>query len=398
MKPSTFIGSLSLAGLGLAHPLADEKGMPHLQGRDLSTLSSSDSISSTPATSSNATPNFSGVSSSVTTPSATTGIARTTAATPTDSITTVPSSVVSTTSLAATQLTTTTTITHSMLSNSAVSTDSSNSGTPGPTSSAASLVTSQAKTTTTAILVTSTVLKSTISTAASAVPTALLCPVVNGTTVTNQGSDWVIRCNSDSTPGAFRSHGVLHSYLECMGACDTQAGCTAFVYQGGTNGIGSGQCWLQTYHGTYKAAPSGWIAAYKAVNGTAVSIAPVSTTPTVFTSVKPTITTTVSTTAASSTPSAQGSLLCPEANSQNYTTNAGAVFTIECGLDHFSGNMMRFSTNNFQQCVESCANTKGCVDVTLNLGWCYLKNVVGAVSKSPSVWGARLISNGTVAH
>ncbi|KAF2148640.1 hypothetical protein K461DRAFT_271274 [Myriangium duriaei CBS 260.36] len=101
----------------------------------------------------------------------------------------------------------------------------------------------------------------------SAIPTASLCPAVDTLSVSNYGSAWTIKCNANfAGPGAYKSQGVLNSYLQCTDACDSNAptGCTAFVYQGGVNGTGSGQCWLMTSGGTYKSAGAGWIAAYKA--------------------------------------------------------------------------------------------------------------------------------------
>ena len=51
------------------------------------------------------------------------------------------------------------------------------------------------------------------------------------------------------------------------------------------------------------------------------------------------------------------------------------------------------SVASLQQCVETCDQTSGCVDVSFQAGWaCYMKSSVGAAKTSSSVLGARRIS------
>ncbi|KAG9520826.1 hypothetical protein KCV07_g4022, partial [Aureobasidium melanogenum] len=55
---------------------------------------------------------------------------------------------------------------------------------------------------------------------------------------------------SDLTQGAYTNTAASSSYKDCMTACDADSKCNAFTYVGGTNGIGSGTCWLKTQAGS----------------------------------------------------------------------------------------------------------------------------------------------------
>ncbi|KAG9658686.1 hypothetical protein KCU64_g4350, partial [Aureobasidium melanogenum] len=55
---------------------------------------------------------------------------------------------------------------------------------------------------------------------------------------------------SDLTQGAYTNTAAPSSYKDCITACDTDSKCNAFTYVGGTNGIGSGTCWLKAQAGS----------------------------------------------------------------------------------------------------------------------------------------------------
>jgi len=51
-----------------------------------------------------------------------------------------------------------------------------------------------------------------------------------------------------------------------------------------------------------------------------------------------------------------------------------------------------FNVPDFNTCINKCATTSGCVDLSLSGVACYLKSSVGASSNNANVWGAKLIS------
>lgn len=51
--------------------------------------------------------------------------------------------------------------------------------------------------------------------------------------------------------------------------------------------------------------------------------------------------------------------------------------------------------NGLTECIDACATTPGCVDVSLSGVACYLKKTLGQTSSNSGVQGARLISGGS---
>jgi hypothetical protein len=51
------------------------------------------------------------------------------------------------------------------------------------------------------------------------------------------------------------------------------------------------------------------------------------------------------------------------------------------------------TAHSLGECVAACANTDGCVDVSLSGVACYMKSELGERSKNSGVNGARLISS-----
>ncbi|KAF2207800.1 hypothetical protein CERZMDRAFT_102066 [Cercospora zeae-maydis SCOH1-5] len=94
--------------------------------------------------------------------------------------------------------------------------------------------------------------------------------------------------------------------------------------------------------------------------------------------------------------SAEG-LTCPESNNREYIAPSGARFLVECYIDHLGGDLLMQSVTTFQQCVDACDRTSGCVDVSFQGAACYMKASVGRAVRSDTVYGARLISPPTIA-
>lgn len=49
------------------------------------------------------------------------------------------------------------------------------------------------------------------------------------------------------------------------------------------------------------------------------------------------------------------------------------------------------NVESFQQCIESCATTDGCVDVSLSGSACYMKRTLGDAHENGGVWGAKVV-------
>lgn len=72
---------------------------------------------------------------------------------------------------------------------------------------------------------------------------------------------------------------------------------------------------------------------------------------------------------ASATSTASGAsstgISCPASNNTIATSN-GQNFTIECGVDHYGGDLTSLTVSSFQGCVDACAQNSQCVDVSLS--------------------------------
>ncbi|KAF2152074.1 WSC-domain-containing protein [Myriangium duriaei CBS 260.36] len=191
-----------------------------------------------------------------------------------------------------------------------------------------------------------------------AASSANLCPTADGQTVSyNSSASYSITCSSDSTHGAYGFAAAASSYLDCMTLCDADAAnnCEGFVYVGGQGGSGAGTCWLKSGMGTYTPAGGNYVSGFKGFSA----------------------------------------ISCPASNGTVYTTTNGDGFLIECGIDHFSGDLSSVPANSFAGCLESCANTSGCLDVAFSGAVCYMKSTLTAPVYNENIWGARQVS-GTI--
>lgn len=245
-------------------------------------------------------------------------------------------------------------------------------------------------------------------TTAAVIASASACPAADGQVITDSnGNAYTVHCSSDSQQGSYTGVSASSSYLDCMTQCDSAsaAGCVGFVYVGGTNGIGSGTCWLKTGMGSYTSAGNNFIAAVKASSSTSTTTTSGgSTTSGSSTSGSTTSgitssagsTTSISSTTTSSTTTspaaASATVNCPSSNGTTYTAASGASFLIECGVDHYAGDLTAVYGVTFGGCIEACATTTGCVDVALSGTACYMKSSVGAAVSNAGIFGAKLIS------
>lgn len=98
-----------------------------------------------------------------------------------------------------------------------------------------------------------------------------------------------------------------------------------------------------------------------------------------------------STTSSFTTPPSASNIpvTCPASNDTTIISN-GLRFLIECGIDHTGGDIKALSVNGLQQCIDACATTSGCVDLSLLGDACYLKSSLGTAVEN-GVWGAKVV-------
>ncbi|KAK8172020.1 WSC domain-containing protein [Phyllosticta citrichinensis] len=217
--------------------------------------------------------------------------------------------------------------------------------------------------------------------AASSTATGLSCPSSNGVVYnTTMGSGFVIECYTDRYAGDMGST-TTSSFEDCIAACDAASGCVDVSYV-------LGACYLKSSAGAPQTNNNVFGARLIARNGTYVSSA---TTTSASGS-----NATASATSALSTSSAVASaspITCPSGDGSIYTAANNKTFVIECGVDHAGGDLGAPTyPYDFGLCINQCASTTGCVDVSFNGGPCYMKGSVGAVVSNAGIWGARLFA------
>ncbi|KAI4727415.1 hypothetical protein E4T49_04717 [Aureobasidium sp. EXF-10728] len=220
------------------------------------------------------------------------------------------------------------------------------------------------------------------------------------------GSVYNLYYSSDSGQGSFTNTQASSSYTDCMSACDANSKCTAFTYVGGKNGAGSGTCWLKTQMGNAVSSNNNVLTGSRVSlgNKAAVSSSASSSSSSAISSASGFVSASgssakaaSSTTSSSATATATSTVAaCPNSDNTIYTDKtSGAQFLIECGVDHAGGDLKMVYVSDFASCIQTCAQTTGCVDVSLSGTACYMKKSVGSVVKSSGIKGAKLLSSST---
>ncbi|KAJ8116343.1 hypothetical protein OPT61_g2196 [Boeremia exigua] len=80
-------------------------------------------------------------------------------------------------------------------------------------------------------------------------------------------------------------------------------------------------------------------------------------------------------------------LSCGADDGKAYASSKGD-FKIVCGKDYVGNDLPATSAPSFEACIETCATTDRCVDVSYVGSTCYLKYAVVTASDSPQVWTA----------
>ncbi|QIW97506.1 hypothetical protein AMS68_003024 [Peltaster fructicola] len=247
----------------------------------------------------------------------------------------------------------------------------------------------------------STISISTIKTTSSATPSAspVVCPASNNTIVGSNGGYWLVECQLDHYGGDM-GYVAVTSLQACIDACATTQGCIDVSLSGTAcymkNALGQGN--INTgvngarYIGNVSTTLSSAISSTSAIvtSTTSSTSFAVLSSSTPISSSAVMISTGTSSISISAT-AAPTPISCPSANSTIDNAFNQKTFLIECGIDHYAGDMGMVYVSDFLGCINACANATGCVDVSLSGQACYLKNSVGGPNNN-GVWGARLVT------
>jgi hypothetical protein len=83
--------------------------------------------------------------------------------------------------------------------------------------------------------------------------------------------------------------------------------------------------------------------------------------------------------------SAAPSCLNGQSDGTNFTTSAGTVWKIRCGYEHYGGDLSLAGAPTFEDCIETCDWTDGCVDVSWVNGMCYMKQQLNGLVAAPGI-------------
>ncbi|KAH6633380.1 hypothetical protein C7974DRAFT_170427 [Boeremia exigua] len=186
----------------------------------------------------------------------------------------------------------------------------------------------------------------------------------NGEIFTAKNADWEIVCGKDYVGGDMGASWPA-SFEECINDCDTVQGCVDVSF------VWPNACYKKNKLNAVIDNASVWTARKKV----AASSDPTNTQP--------------------QAPSGKD-ITCQDKASDGvkYTSKKGN-FLIECGVDHYGGDMGSSNAETFAACIEDCAATDGCVDVSYVYGTCYKKNALNEGGAAGHVWSAKLIAEST---
>ncbi|OCK78534.1 hypothetical protein K432DRAFT_356620 [Lepidopterella palustris CBS 459.81] len=175
----------------------------------------------------------------------------------------------------------------------------------------------------------------------------------NGIIYQAANAQYEIMCGVDFFGGDMSSI-QTDIFEDCIKACDATSGCIDVSYNGGT-------CYMKNQLTSSTPQTSAWV-------WTAVNIAESFTQP--------------------SAP--QGpSCVNNAADKTLYTSTAGVVYDIYCGIDYYGGDLASATVADFASCLDACDATDGCIDVSFNPpAYCYMKSQFSTPSADSNVWTA----------
>ncbi|OCK90101.1 uncharacterized protein K441DRAFT_467175, partial [Cenococcum geophilum 1.58] len=191
------------------------------------------------------------------------------------------------------------------------------------------------------------------------------CPSSNGTIITYpNGDQFQVQCYVDHG-GNDLSATAEYNLTGCMNTCENTPGCQAISWAYTIVPGATGTCFL---HSAISLPGGSNIGIWGAIK------------------LFPTTTTTATATSStSSSTSTAATLSCPTANNTIFTANNNLSYYVECGFDRGGGNLpnMPVYVNSLDTCINLCANTSPCVDVSWVVGSpqgpCYLKYAIDSI-------------------
>lgn len=146
--------------------------------------------------------------------------------------------------------------------------------------------------------------------------------------------DFTVTCGVDFSG---RDVGATYStsFEECIVACKARTDCTFVAFVGGDDG---GNCYLKTDIGAPNNAGHVWSASKVAAPSTP------------------------------STPTPAG-LTCAnnKDNGTTFTSASGKKYLVYCGWEYFGGDLSATNSDSFEGCMNTCATTAGCIDVSYGM-------------------------------
>ncbi|KAH6629129.1 hypothetical protein C7974DRAFT_181793 [Boeremia exigua] len=165
---------------------------------------------------------------------------------------------------------------------------------------------------------------------------------------TSEGT-YDITCGADY-PGGDLKFLWADSFDSCVAACDTESACLTVAFR-------SGACYLKS--DLTSAVTDGSVWAAKKHGAKAPDVGP--------------------------------TCVGKASDTATYESSTGSKFKIVCGKEYWGGDLTATSTTSFKECIETCATTSECVDVSYVDGACYLKRSKLTLADAGHVWTAELI-------
>ena len=181
----------------------------------------------------------------------------------------------------------------------------------------------------------------------------------NNTVYKSGASSFLVLCGFDYGGGDMGGS-PQPTFADCMDACATAEGCVDVSYAGGF-------CYMKNTLTTLSLA--GWVWTGKKVVDTTVPV--------------PT----------------GSDLTCLEGawDGKNFTTSSGNQYAIICGREYPGGDLKGVGAATFEDCVDACDATEGCIDVSYVAPACYLKSSLTALQDAGYVSTALFVGRPTVA-
>ncbi|KAI1325172.1 hypothetical protein F5Y16DRAFT_423236 [Xylariaceae sp. FL0255] len=184
----------------------------------------------------------------------------------------------------------------------------------------------------------------------------LMCPDDDGSTYhsgskTSAADSFVVQCGHDYVGGDIGALSAI-TFEGCLDACDSNSECVTVAFV-------DGSCYMKNIMGDYNEDDSVWGAS---------KVSAVETTP-------------------YSGPSCDDN----KDDQTTFVSNAHNQYEILCATDYAGGDLSALNTDNFEDCINACDNTDGCIDVSYVAPSCYMKSTLGTPSYPGYVWTAKLI-------